>query len=391
MLLSIAYLSLLALLLGSICSRLKLPPLVGMLLAGIILGPYGADLLSGSLLAISVELRQIALVIILMRAGLALDISALRRAGRPALLLCFVPACFEIVAMTLIAPPLLGISTLDAALMGCVIAAVSPAVVVPKMLKLIEEGRGTKRSIPQMIMAGGSVDDIFVIVLFTSLMTLSGGGEFEATQLLEIPISIVLGLVVGIAAGAILTKFFQMVHLRDTVKLIILLSVGFLFLALEESLKGYIAFSALLAVMAMGATVLSRYEVLARRLSPKYSKLWVMAEILLFVLVGATVDVNYALEAGAAVILLLLSVVAFRMIGVYVSMMGSALTQGERLFCMVAYTPKATVQAAIGSLPLAAGLGCGEIILSIAVVSILLTAPLGAAGIDFLSGRLLSK
>ncbi len=391
MLLSIAYLSLLALLLGSICSRLKLPPLVGMLLAGIILGPYGADLLSGSLLAISVELRQIALVIILMRAGLALDISALRRAGRPALLLCFVPACFEIVAMTLIAPPLLGISTLDAALMGCVIAAVSPAVVVPKMLKLIEEGRGTKRSIPQMIMAGGSVDDIFVIVLFTSLMTLSGGGEFEATQLLEIPISIVLGLVVGIAAGAILTKFFQMVHLRDTVKLIILLSVGFLFLALEESLKGYIAFSALLAVMAMGATVLSRYEVLARRLSPKYSKLWVMAEILLFVLVGATVDVNYALEAGATVILLLLSVVAFRMIGVYVSMMGSALTQGERLFCMVAYTPKATVQAAIGSLPLAAGLGCGEIILSIAVVSILLTAPLGAAGIDFLSGRLLSK
>lgn len=389
MLLSAAYLLLLALALGALCTRLKLPPLVGMLCAGIILGPYGLDQLSDKLLDISVELRQIALVVILMRAGLALDIDSLKRVGRPALLLCFVPACFEIVAMILIAPPLLGISMLDAALMGTVVAAVSPAVIVPKMLRLMEEKRGTKNSIPQMIMAGGSVDDIFVIVLFTSLMTLCTGGEFTASSLLDIPISIVLGLVIGVASGVLLTKFFKVVHLRDTVKILIMLSVAFLLLAMEQALKEWVSISALLAVMAMGATVLSRYEVLARRLSPKYSKLWVVAEILLFVLVGATVDVNYAMEAGGAVILVLLFALVWRMLGVYLSMAGTKLSQRERVFCMIAYTPKATVQAAIGSLPLAAGVASGDMILSIAVVAILLTAPLGAFGIDLTSKKLL--
>lgn len=391
MLVSIAYLSILALVLGWVATRLRLPALVGMLLSGIILGPYCLDLLSPELLGISVELRQIALVIILMRAGLALDLNALRKVGRPAVMLCFVPATFEIVGMMVLAPMLLGISLLDAAIMGCVVAAVSPAVVVPKMLNLIDEGVGTAKSIPQMLMAGGSVDDVFVIVLFTVFTTLGAGGEFHASDLGQVPIAILLGLVLGVVVGLGLVWFFRAAHIRDTVKLLILLSLGFLFLGLESSLKGVVPVSGLLAVMAMGATVLSRYEVLAKRLSPKYSKLWVVAEILLFVLVGATVDVNYAMAAGPVVLLVLGGVLMWRMMGVFCSMIGSGLTVGERLFCMIAYTPKATVQAAIGSIPLAMGLGCGEIVLTMAVVSILVSAPLGALGIDLSRGLLMGK
>ncbi len=391
MLVSIAYLSLLALLLGAVCSKLKLPSLVGMLLSGILLGPYCLDMLSPQLLGISLELRQIALVIILMRAGLALDLTSLRKVGRSALLMCFAPACFEIVAMIVIAPLLLGISRLDAAIMGAVVAAVSPAVVVPKMLKLMEERRGTAKGIPQMIMAAGSVDDVFVIVLFTSFLTLGQGGEFSFSSLAMVPVSIVLGLVVGVVAGVVLVNLFRKVHMRDTAKMIIMLSVAFLLLAIESALKEIVSISALLGVMAMGATVLSRYEILAKRLSPKYNKLWVVAEILLFVLVGASVDVSYAISSGAMVLLVLGFVLLWRMVGVYVSMLGTLLTQRERLFCMIAYLPKATVQAAIGSIPLSLGLGCGEIVLSMAVVAIMVTAPLGAFGIDITSGRFLSK
>ncbi len=391
MLLSIAYLSLLALLLGSICVKLRLPALVGMLLSGILLGPYCFNLLSSELLDISVQLRQVALVVILMRAGLALDIESLKKVGRPALMLCFVPACFEIVAMIIIAPILIDISYLEAAIMGTVIAAVSPAVVVPKMLKMVEEGIGTKKGIPQMIMAGGSVDDVFVIVLFTSFVTLGQGGEFHASTLGQVPISIVLGLVMGVATGWALVKFFKSVHMRDTAKMLIILSIAFIFIGIEAALKGKVPVSGLLAVMAMGATILSKYEVLAKRLSPKYNKLWVFAEILLFVLVGATVDINYAIAAGPVVLIILFFVLMWRMVGVYCSMIGSELTTKERLFCMIAYTPKATVQAAIGSIPLALGLGCGEIVLTMAVVSILITAPLGAFGIDLSMMPLLSK
>ncbi len=391
MLLSIAYLSLLALLLGSICAKLRLPALLGMLVAGIMLGSHGLNLLDPKLLDISLELRQIALVIILLRAGLALDIKSLRKVGRSALLLCFVPACFEIAAMIFIAPLLLGISLLDAAIMGAVVAAVSPAVVVPKMLKLMEERRGTAKGIPQMIMAAGSVDDVFVIVLFTSFLTLGQGGEFSFEALAMVPLSIILGLVVGLLAGFALVWFFRRVHLRDTVKMVVMLSVAFLMLALEAALKDVVPLSALLGVMAMGATILSRYEVLAKRISPKYNKMWVVAEIFLFVLVGATVDIQYAISSGAMVLLVLAFVLVWRMVGVYLSMVGTVLTQRERLFCMIAYMPKATVQAAIGSIPLSVGLGCGEIVLSMAVVAIMVTAPLGAFGIDLTSGRFLSK
>ncbi len=391
MLLSIAHLTLLALLLGNIATRLRLPALVGMLLAGIILGPHALNLLSAELLDISPQLRQIALIIILMRAGLALNLSDLKRVGRPALLLCFVPACFEITAMVLIAPKLLGISILDAAIMGSVVAAVSPAVVVPKMLALMEDGVGVKRGIPQMIMAGGSVDDVFVIVLFTAFTTLGTGGEVSAWQIAQVPVSIVVGLVVGVVAGLLLVWFFKRFHMRDTIKILITLSVAFSLLALEHAIAEYVPMSALLSVMAIGATMLARHTETAKRLSAKYSKIWVVAEILLFVLVGTTVDLEYALSAGLPVLAVLGFVLVWRMAGVYISMIGSGLLQRERLFCMIAYLPKATVQAAIGSVPLSMGLGCGEIVLTMAIVAILVTAPLGAFGIDLTRDRLLSK
>ena len=376
---------------GYIFNKLKLPALLGMLITGIILGPYVLNALSESLLSVSVELRQVALVIILMRAGLALDINDLKKVGRPAVLMCFVPACFEIVGMIIVAPKLLGISLLDAAIMGTVVAAVSPAIIVPKMLYLMENNIGTRKSIPQMIMAGGSVDDVFVIVLFTAFTTLSLGGEVSATSFVQIPVSIITGLILGISIGSVLSKYFKRFHMRDSIKVLIMMSLAFLFLGVEGWLKGFVPLSGLLAVMAMGATILKTYPILAKRISPKYSKLWVAAEILLFVLVGATVDIKFAAAAGLSAIAVIFFALIFRMIGVLVCMIRTKLNMRERLFCMIAYLPKATVQAAIGSLPLAMGLPCGKIILTVAVLAILITAPLGAFGIDMTYKRLLTK
>ncbi len=389
MLNSLAYILILGLALGYIFTKLRLPSLVGMLLTGVILGSSGFDLLDESLLNISVELRQVALVIILMRAGLALNIGELRRVGRPAMLICFVPACFEIAGVMLIAPALLGVSLLEAAVMGTVIAAVSPAVIVPRMLNLMEQKIGTQKSIPQMIMAGGSVDDVFVIVLFTAATTLLMGGEVTAASFAQIPISIIMGLILGFGVGYALVAYFKRFHMRDSVKLLILLSAAFLFVGLEELTKGVLPISGLLAVMAMGVAVLKWYETLARRISPKFNKLWVGAEIMLFVLVGATVDIEYAFAAGFAAVGVILLALIFRMVGVFFSTAKSSLTLSERLFCMIAYLPKATVQAAIGSLPLAMGLDCGKIVLTVAVLAILITAPLGALGIDATYKRLL--
>lgn len=374
--------------LGSLASKIGLPSLVGMLIAGIILGQSGFDILSPELMAVSPEIRQVALVIILMRAGLSLDIDSLRQVGRPAILLSFVPACFEIAATIFIAPKLLGVTTLEAAIIGSVIAAVSPAVLVPKMLNFIDQGIGTKRGIPQMLMASGSVDDLFVIVLFTAFTTLGSGGEFDPTELAQIPLSIGLGLVLGVAVGYAMVWFFKVVHIRDTAKLLILMSVGFLLLAFEKYIQQWVSLSALLAIMAMGATVLRRYPILAKRISPKYSKLWVVAEILLFTLVGASVDLSYLAGAGWVVFAALAFVLVWRMAGVYTSLVGTQLNQRERVFCMVAYIPKATVQAAIGSIPLSMGLDCGNIVLTMAIASIIVTAPLGAYGIDTFKGLL---
>lgn len=391
MLTSLAFIFLLGLVLGSLFSRLKLPSLLGMLLTGVILGPYALDVLDGTLLGISADLRQLALVIILTRAGLALNIEDLKKVGRPALLMCFVPAVFEIVGIIMIAPKLLGVTVLEAAIMGTVVAAVSPAVIVPRMIGLIEEGYGKENSIPQLIMAGASVDDIFVIVLFTSFTALAGGEGFSVTTLVQIPIAIVLGMGLGIGVGVGLIALFKRVHMRDAVKVIILLSVSFLLIGLEEALEGVVPLSGLLAIMSVGATLLQGYGELAKRLSSKFSKLWVGAEILLFVLVGATVDIKYAVSAGVMAFFVIIVGILFRMTGVFVCLIKTRLPMKERVFCMIAYCPKATVQAAIGSIPLSMGLGCGQIVLTVAVLAILITAPLGALGIDTSYKRLLAK
>ena len=382
MLTSLSLVFLLGMLLSRAFQKIRLPGLLGMLLTGMILGPYALNMLDGSILGISADLRQIALIIILTRAGLSLDIQDLKKVGRPAVLMCFVPACFEIMGMILLAPRLLGISVLDAAIMGAVVGAVSPAVIVPKMLNLMEKGYGVKKSIPQLILAGASVDDVFVIVLFTAFTGLAQGGTFSPASILSIPVSIGTGIAAGGLAGILLALFFQKVHIRDSAKVVILLSISFLMIELENRLKGYVPFSGLLAVMSIGiALQKKRYEA-AARLSVKYSKLWVAAEVLLFVLVGATVDISYALKAGAAAVILIFGVLIFRMAGVFFCLLGTDINRKERLFCMIAYMPKATVQAAIGGVPLAMGLGCGKIVLTVAVLAILITAPLGAFGVE---------
>lgn len=391
MLTSLALIFLLGMTLGWLFRRIRLPSLLGMLLTGIILGPYVLNLLDDSILGISADLREIALIIILTRAGLSLDINDLKRVGRSAILMCFVPACCEIIGMILLAPRFLGITTLEAAVLGTVIAAVSPAVIVPKMLHLMDNGYGIKQSIPQMILAGASADDVFVIVMFTAFTGLALGGDLSPLSFVQIPISIVTGIAVGLVLGALLACYFQKVHIRDSIKVVILLSVSFLMITLENGIKATIPFSGLLAVMSIGIALQKRRNVVAQRLSVKYSKLWVAAEVLLFVLVGATVDIRYAWNAGAIAILLILCVLLFRMAGVFLCLLGTRLNMGERLFCMIAYLPKATVQAAIGGVPLSMGLACGQIVLTVAVLAILITAPLGAFGVDMTYRRLLRK
>lgn len=390
MLTSIAIILLLGLLVGWFFSKIKLPGLMGMILVGIVLGPHCLNLVDESILAISGDLRQIALVIILTRAGLSLNLSDLKKVGRPAVLMCFLPACVEMLGTIIFAPLLLGVSLLDAAIIGSVIAAVSPAVIVPRMIRLIEEGYGKEKSIPQLILAGASVDDVFVIVVFTALTTLASTGELSGTSFLQIPVSIVLGILLGALVGVGLVWFFKKNHMRDSVKVLIILSVSFLLLEVQNRLEGIVPVSGLLAIMSMGILINQRYDVLAKRLSVKYNKLWLGAEIFLFVLVGMAVDLSYALAAGIMVILLVVMALLFRMLGVVLSLIKTKLTSKERLFCAVAYTPKATVQAAIGTIPLAMGLECGSMVLTVAVVSILLTAPLGALLVDNLYKRLLS-
>ena len=389
MLTSLALLFLLGMFLGWVFKKLHLPALLGMLLAGIVIGPHMLNLLDGSLLPVSLDLRQMALIIILTRAGLSLDIGDLKKVGRPAILMCFVPACFEIAGIMLIAPRLLSISLTEAAVMGAVVAAVSPAVVVPKMLRLMEKGYGTNKSIPQMIMAGASVDDVLVIVVFMAAVGLAQGKGISPLSILQIPASIATGIGAGIVCGILLNLFFGKVPMHGTAKVVVLLSLSFLLVALESS--GIVPFSGLPAVMSMGAAIRKKNLALADGLSAQYAKLWVGAEVLLFALVGAAVHLPYALAAGAAVIAVVLGALVFRMVGVRTSLIKTKLTAKERGFCMITYMPKATVQAAIGSIPLAMELPCGEIVLTVAVISILITAPLGALGIDLSYKKLLQK
>ena len=391
MLLSIALILLVGMSMGWICRKIKLPGLLGMLITGIVLGPYVLNMLDIKLLGISEDLRKIALIIILTRAGLGLDLTSLKKIGRPAVLMCFVPATFELAGMLLLAPRLMGMNLLEAAGMGAVLAAVSPAVVVPRMVKLMEEGYGVKEGIPQLILAGASVDDVYVIVLFSTFSGMMQGEGASVIRFVNIPVSIILGMIIGLTIGVLLAFYFQKVHIRDTAKVLIILGISFLLAAAEDSLTTPVTFSALIAIMFIGVGLQKKREAVAKRLAVKYAKLWVAAEVFLFVLVGATVNIGYLGRVGVRALLMIAGALLFRMAGVWVCLLGTGLKRGEKAFTMLAYTPKATVQAAIGGIPLALGFACGDTVLTVAVLAIVLTAPLGAFAIDLSYRKLLTK
>ena len=382
MLTSIALILLLGLLSAWLFTKMKLPSLLGMIIVGILISPYCFDLIDESILQIFSDIRQIALVIILTRAGLSLNIDDLKKVGRPAILMCFVPACIEMVAVLVLAPLLFKTTLLESAIIGSVMAAVSPAVVVPRMIRLIEEGFGTKESVPQLILAGASVDDVFVIVVFTSLMALATTGDTSIVNFIQIPTSILLGVLLGAILGVLLVLFFKRFEVKDIVKVLIILSISFILLEIQNQLEDVVAISGLLAIMSMGIIIKRKNNDLATRLSMIYNKLWLGSEIFLFVLVGVAVNLKYALNAGLSVIILVILALIFRMLGVFISLLGANLNHKEKLFCMMAYTPKATVQAAIGTIPMMMGLECGELVLTIAVISILVSAPFGAICVD---------
>jgi len=385
MLISLSLIIIIGFSLKGIFQKIKLPGLLGMLLTGIILGPFVLDLMAPEILGISSDLRKIALIVILARAGMAIDLKDLKKVGRPAILMCFLPATFEIAGVMLLAPLLLGISLLDAAILGSVLGAVSPAVIVPRMLQMMENGKGQENRIPQLIMAGASVDDIFCITVFTALMGLHASQSINvAITAIRVPAAILSGLVLGFIFGWLLVRVFKAIHMRDTVKVLIILGISFSLVGFEDLISRIIPFSGTLAVMALSGTILKTYELLAKRLTGKFGKIWVAAELLLFVLIGTAVDVRYAFSAGLMVVIVIIGALLFRAAGVLVSLLGSPLTRRERLFCIVAYLPKATVQAAIGAIPLAAGLTAGNAILTSAVLAILITAPIGAVGIDLM-------
>ncbi len=395
MLTSLALVFLLGLAAAALCSRIGLPRIIGMLLAGILIGPYVLNWLDDSILSISSELRQIALIIILIKAGLSLNLSDLKKVGRPAVMMACVPASCEILTFFLLAPHILGINRIEAAVMGAVLGAVSPAVVVPRMVQLMEEKRGTGQGIPQMILAGASCDDIYVIVLFSTFAGMAQGGSANMMDFVNIPVSIALGVALGAAVGLLLHLFLETAYrhgcyVRNSTKVILILGLSFLLMAVETWLKGIVSVSGLLAVMSMACVLkIKSPEKVIKRLSAKFGKLWIAAEAILFVLVGAAVDIRCAVQAGAAAVLMIALALVFRAVGVSICMLGTGLNRKERLFCVIAYLPKATVQAAIGSVPLSMGLPCGQLVLSVAVLAILITAPLGAIGIDRTAGRLL--
>ena len=389
MLLSIGMMLLMGLGAGWVCKKLNLPALLGMLLVGMVLGPYAVNVIDGSVMAVSAEIRRIALIIILTRAGLSLDLNDLKKVGRPAVLMCFVPACFEILGMIWLAPKLFGVTAVEAAVMGAVVGAVSPAVIVPKMLKLMDEEYGTGKGIPQLILAGASVDDVFVIVMFSVFLGMETGGGAAAGAIIRLPVSIILGVVVGIITGMLLAAFFAKMKVADTLKTIIMLCISFILVSLEDIYADLVPFSALIAVMAAGMVIRRKDPLRAGRLAGKFNQLWIVAEVFLFVLVGATVDIKFALAAGPKALLLLGFVLLFRMAGVGVCLVKTGFTWQERLFCMFSYLPKATVQAAIGGIPLAMGLDCGNLVLTVAVLAILITAPAGSFLIEQSYRRLL--
>ena len=397
MLTSLSFVFLLGLAMAALCQKFKIPRIIGMLVTGILLGPCVLNWLSESILGISSELRQMALIIILLKAGLSLNLADLKKVGRPALMMSCVPASFEILAFVIFAPAILHISRVEAAVMGAVLGAVSPAVVIPRMVQLMETKYGTDQRIPQMIMAGASCDDIFVIVLFSTFTNMAQGGSAHVADFINIPVSILLGIALGAVAGYGLSLFFETAYakehyVRNSMKVILILGMSFFLMSVETWLKGKVSVSGLLAVVSMAAVIrIKCVPGVSKRLSEKFGKLWIAAEVILFVLVGAAVDIRYTMQAGIAAVLMIFVGLMFRAVGVSLCMLGTKLNKKERLFCVIAYLPKATVQAAIGSVPLAMGLPCGQIVLSVAVLAILITAPLGAAGMDLTYDKLLVR
>ena len=397
MLTSLSFIFLLGLAMAALCQSLKLPRIIGMLFTGILLGPYVLNLLDPSILAVSADLRQMALIIILLKAGLSLNLADLKRVGRPAVMMACIPASFEILGVLIFAPHILGITRVEAAVMGAVLGAVSPAVVIPRMVQLMEERYGTDKSIPQMIMAGASCDDIFVIVLFSTFVTMAQGGDVHGTDLMNVPVSILLGVALGAGIGYVLSLFFEKAYVwgryvRNSTKVIILLGISFLLMAVETWFKEMISISGLLAVVSTACVLKVRsIPQVSARLSEKFGKLWIAAEVILFVLVGAAVDIRYTLMAGLPALAMIAAALVFRSVGTAFCLVGTDMNWRERLFCIIAYLPKATVQAAIGSVPLALGLPCGSLVLSVAVLAIVITAPLGALGMDLTYKRFLKK
>lgn len=382
MIITIALILLIGMSLGWLCKKVKLPALIGMLATGIILGPYALSLIDESILNISAEIRKIALIIILTRAGLNLDVSGLKKIGRPAVMMCFVPASLELIGVLILGPRLLGLSLLEAAVLGAVLAAVSPAVVVPRMVKLMEEKYGTDKSIPELILAGASVDDVYVIVLFTTFIGMTEGKEMSVINFINIPVSIVMGIIIGLITGILISVFFKYFKPGNIVKVVIILSISFVLVYLEDLINTPITFAALISIMFIGVAMQKKIPEDVKAVSSIYGKLWIPAEVFLFVLVGACVNINYLGNVGLGAIAVILGALIFRMLGVFICILGTRFTIKEKLFTMLAYTPKATVQAAIGGIPLSLGLACGDIVLTVAVLAIVITAPVGAFAID---------
>ena len=389
MIFSIAIILLSGIIAGRLAEKAGLPSLLGMILAGIAIGPFCLNIVDSRLLDISRQLRTIALIIILARAGLSLDMKVLRRLGRPALLMCFLPACTEIAAMALLAPIFFDISALDGAIIGTITAAVSPAVIVPKMIKLNSEGAGVQKGIPQLILAGASVDDVIVIVLFSAFASLSAGGSFSLSRFARIPPAIFIGLLAGLAAGYIIGRCLTFFTLNKPVQIILPLCAAFILYSAEDFLSAFIPFSGLIAVMAMGLVLQKSRPEKLPLLSGAWADIWALAQIVLFVLVGTAVNLPYAMGAGISAVVLILLILPIRCIGVQACLVGTDLNFKERLFVSLAYLPKATVQAAMSAVPLAMGLSCGSLALTMAVLAILITAPLGAFLIDKFYKKLL--
>ena len=389
MLYSLAFILLSGIIIQLLCKKLNIPSLIGFILVGILLGPAVLNVLDPTLLNISADIRQIVLIIILTRAGLSLDLKDLKKVGRPAILLSFVPASFEILGVMVFAPLLLGVSLMDAAILGAVLGAVSPAVVVPRMITLIHDKFGTKKGIPQLVLAGSSVDDIYALILFSSFLSLSQSGDFNLINLLSLPLSILSGVLIGFLSGYLLSKFFEKIHLKPLIQVLILLSLSFVLVSIEDSFAN-LPFSGILAVMSLAIMLYRQIPEQAEKISQLYNTLWIPGEIFLFILVGASVNIQYAFSAGFLPILVILFALGIRMIGTWLSLIGTDLDSKEKTFTLIAYLPKATVQAAIGGVPLAMGLPAGELILTMSVLAILITAPLGAFGIDFSYRKLLT-